>query len=69
MTLQAFYDTFNEGFKYYQQGDWKKAKRIFEFVPKMKGTDDKVSEILLKFMAEHNYIAPSRWEGVREVDI
>ena len=35
----------------------------------MKGSEDKVSEILLKFMAEYNYVAPARWQGVREVDI
>lgn len=67
--MKAFYDTFADGFKNYQSGDWKRAKRIFEFVPKMKGMEDVVSEKLLSFMAEYNYVAPANWKGCREVDI
>jgi hypothetical protein len=31
--------------------------------------EDKVSDILIKFMAEHSFKAPSNWDGTREVDI
>lgn len=67
--LKAYYDTFADGYKNYANGDWKRAKKIFEFVPKMKQMEDKPSEILLKFMAETNFVPPEDWKGVREVDI
>ena len=67
--FQAYYDTFADGYNHYTNGDWKRAKRVFEFVPKMKGMVDEVSLVLLAFMKIHDFIAPPNWKGVREVDI
>lgn len=59
--MQAYYDTFNDGFKNYINGDWKRANRILKLVPKMKGMDDAPSEKLIKFMSETDFEAPLDW--------
>jgi len=60
-----FYEVFNEGYKYYIDGDWKKCKEIFETVESVKGFVDYPTRNLLIILEEHHNVAPKDWEGYR----
>ena len=51
--------------KNYIEGKWDKAKIELENAEKSKGLPDYPSRSLIKFMQEHNFIAPKDWQGHR----
>lgn len=62
---REFLDTFAEGFKFYVDGEWKKARKEFLKVPILKGSEDMPTQNLLDFMAKTNFVAPEDWTGIR----
>ena len=50
MFSQAFYDTFNEGFEYYIDGDWKKARKMLRHVESLKHMEDGPTRLILEIM-------------------
>lgn len=63
-----FYDSWHKGFGLYTEGRWLEAKPYFEetldIIP---GYHDKPSEVILGFLKDANYQAPSYWKGVRHL--
>lgn len=53
------------GFKAYIDGEWEKAKEMFESVKKIRSSDNP-TQTLLNFMQKSNFIAPSDWKGYHE---
>lgn len=60
-----FYEVFNEGYKYYIEGNWKKCKEVFETVESVKGFVDYPTRNLLAILEESHNVAPKDWEGYR----
>lgn len=63
---QAFFDTFNDGFRMYAEGNWNLSKKILKSVQMLKKMPDLPSESLIKVMAEHDFKAPDDWPGYRD---
>lgn len=65
---KSFYDKWNKGFDLYISGKWEESKPYFEETLDMiDGYHDKPSEVILGFLKEANYKAPSYWKGVRHL--
>ena len=62
---QAFFDTFNDGFRMYIEGNWNLANKILKSVQMLKKMPDGPSESLMKVMKEHDFKAPEDWPGYR----
>jgi len=62
---QAFFDTFNDGFRMYQEGNWNLAKKIRKSVQMLKKMPDLPSQNLIKVMEAHDCVAPEDWPGYR----
>lgn len=68
---EEFIEKFNEGYRLYTQGDWRKARKAFEEsdeimaknAPSLGG--DGPSQTLLNYMSNLNYQAPANWHGFR----
>ena len=56
---------FNEGFKNYQAGNWKRARKQFRQIESIKREHDTPTNILLEFMSQTNYEPPEDWKGYR----
>lgn len=63
-----FYREWSFGLNAYFRGEWKLAKekltKTLHFIP---DKVDKPSQVLLKYMEDHNFVAPSDWKGVRSL--
>ena len=57
---------FNDGFKNFVKGDWRRARKMFRQVEQVKRAADRPTEVLMEFMAETNYEAPDDWLGYRK---
>jgi class 3 adenylate cyclase len=65
---KSFYDIWDQGFAAYQSGDWAYARANFSKTRSMiKDYTDGPSNVLLKFMEDHDFKAPSDWDGVRHL--
>ena len=51
----------------YLDGHWLLAKGRFAAAVYARGASDGPSETLLRYMASHNFQAPSNWPGFREL--
>ena len=68
-----FLSKFREGYDYYINGLWDKARDVFLEVLKMPspnpyGGDDGPTTQLMEFMSEHEFVAGKQWKGVHEMD-
>lgn len=59
---------FNEGFNQYIVGDWKRARKLLRQIDTIKKGGDEPTNVILNFMAEHNFEAPHDWEGWRPAE-
>lgn len=59
-------DIFEEAVDSYIEGEWAMSLAKLEECSTMWPTD-KPAQVLLNFMASHNYTAPPDWEGYREL--
>ena len=57
-------ETYNTAFKAYVKGRWEEAQNGFKKILEMKA-DDKPSQLLLEFMRETNFKAPTGWNGTK----
>ncbi|EFJ49622.1 hypothetical protein VOLCADRAFT_89530 [Volvox carteri f. nagariensis] len=68
-----FKEDFDRGFHAYRTGNWPEAQRWLELTRTALRDDlgqtrvDGPSDVLLRFMAEHNFTAPASWKGYREL--
>ena len=58
-----FHKKFNDGYIAYKNGDWQKARYIFNEC--LKSKNDGPCKTLLKFMGKTEYKAPKDWQGYR----
>ncbi len=63
---QEFYDYYNQGFQYYQIGEWMKAKASFEKAQEVLGDKDGPTENLMHIMKKDNFVRPVDWKVTRE---
>jgi class 3 adenylate cyclase len=61
-----FYDEWEEGFSNYIDGKWEEAAKHFNNCLSMV-TSDGPCTTLLGYLKAHNYTAPAKWKGVREL--
>ena len=59
---------FNRGFKFYLEGDWAQARKVFRTVETVKRAPDVPTQVLLNFMAEYDFEAPEDWAGWRKAE-
>ncbi len=52
------------GVEFYSSGDWGRAKDVLGQALALRPNDGPCSYVM-EFLKEHNYIAPSGWQGVR----
>lgn len=62
-----FYDWFEDGLSCYIKGDWKEAKKCFIECMDIEETDGPTKS-LFDYMQKYDFIAPSNWSGVRELN-
>jgi len=60
-----FYENYNMGFNFFQDGDWPKAKLCFETAQEILGDKDGPTENLMRIMKESNFVKPHDWKGNR----
>ena len=65
---QAFFDVFNEGFKNFLRGDFKRARKMLLQVEFIKKGQDGPTKVLMDFMKETNFETPENWPGYRLQD-
>jgi hypothetical protein len=65
-----FIHLFEMGYQNYRLGEWEMAERLLSRTLTMLGTIDGPSNAILKFMEEHDFLAPETWAwmGRRELD-
>ena len=63
---QSFYSVFNDGFEYYIDGKWNKAKQKLMECQEMFPNDGPTS-VLLNVMEKLNFKAPRDWKGNRSL--
>ena len=61
-----FYDDWEEGFEFYLHGYWDLAAKCFNKCLAQVKSDGPCTT-LLAYLKAHNYTAPSKWNGVREL--
>lgn len=65
---EEFFSLWNQGIKFYLQGDWQQAKTYFEQTKNyFQGDKDLPSEAHLQYLEKFNYKAPSDWHGVKKL--
>ena len=67
-----FLPKFREGYQYYIQGLWDKARDVFLEVLKMPSANqylrpDGPTTQLMQYMSEHEFVAGKQWKGVHEL--
>lgn len=63
-----FFQLFNMGYQNYSQGEWQVARRMLSCTRAILGTEDGPSSALLRHMeVPHQFQAPRKWRGVREL--
>lgn len=62
---QVFFDVFNEGFKNFLKGDFKKARKVLMQMEFLKKPADQPTKVLMDFMKETNFETPENWPGYR----
>lgn len=62
---KEFIEIYNKGFDLYKNGDWEKAKNLFEKAQEMMEEIDNPIRYLLEFIDEHNCVKPFDWNGMR----
>ena len=62
---QVFFDIFQEGFRKFIHGEWKKARNILKQVEAIKRSYDGPTKLIVDFMEKHNFEAPADWQGFR----
>lgn len=65
MFPQVFFDVFNEGFKNFLKGDFKRARKMLMQVEFIKKSVDGPTKVLMDFMKETNFEKPENWPGYR----
>lgn len=61
-----FYESWDQGFKAYTEGDWSEAMSVFEKTFNLlPGYEDKPSRNLMDYMEEYNSSSPDDWRGFR----
>ena len=68
MFPQVFFDVFNEGFKHFLKGDFKRARKMLMQVDFIKRSADGPTKVLMDFMKETNFETPANWPGYRLQD-
>jgi class 3 adenylate cyclase len=63
---KKFYRVFKKGMKYYIGGKWDKATDYFNECLSIYPNDEP-TKVLLKYLKEHDYEAPSNWQGYRSL--
>jgi len=65
---RKFFETWENGFKMYIDGEWNKAWDIFEETKTLlDGYYDGPSETLIEVMSKYNFKAPNDWKGIRKL--
>jgi class 3 adenylate cyclase len=62
----TFYEKFSYGFDKYIEGRWFEASVFLNKCLQL-NEDDGPTKVLLSYMGEYNFIAPSTWKGYREL--